>query len=494
MKKGVPMKKLVSLASVLALAACGGGSGGGNGMVVPATTPGVAPVTGRSAVSEDVVNSNKQITTMASEILVGNGSKITPSISRHASLMYNGQQYESYRLDDVEFKFGGEDSLVKFELNDQGQIIALTKMDRVDNFTGAPQYGPSQEGRFARTGNTAFTKNLYVYGYNLTHGTIDPTISSHFDDLMIMADVNNLSNAEIKAKLIASINKEMDKLKASQPDHNNDDAIEAARNAYIGQVNNAESFGAPEELHATLDVQGINSDLRFADLGFAKLVVKDTAEDIKESGYTPYVGGYDILKINPDQLAQNTVYEGVAIAGLDHKKKGWGSGTDVKEGVLVKQNNATLTINTDNSSSLLMDNLVVTDIVEKSDNSLIGKKWYTVQIDVAANGDKTFKISGTNNVTGYDLPSGALPAAGKTFTSADWKAYEQEYVKNEAVNPGEGARYSGNIETNVYGRDTGDTEATARFNFGNEEYSDGNTKHEEVAIYGAFGGGVQPQP
>ena len=87
-----------------------------------------------------------------------------------------------------------------------------------------------------------------------------------------------------------------------------------------------------------------------------------------------------------------------------------------------------------------------------------------------------------------------MPAAGKTFTSADWKAYEQEYVKNEAVNPGEGARYSGNIETNVYGRDTGDTEATARFNFGNEEYSDGNTKHEEVAIYGAFGGGVQPQP
>lgn len=483
------MKKITILTSVLVLAACGGGSGGNGGS---GAAPAVNPVGGRSAVTADVVSSNEKITSMASEILVaGDGSKITPSLSRHASLSYGGQTYESYRLDDVDFKMGGEDSLVKFELNDKGQIVALTKMDRADDFTGDPVYDASQEGTFTRTGDTAFTKNLYVYGYELDNTGIADIISTQVDE-QIMADVGNLSIENIREKIKARINKDLNKLKASQPDNSMDTAIEAARTNYLHQVDNMDigDFNIIET-HATLNVEGINNGLRFADLGFAELVIKDNTDtDILESAYSPYVGGYEVLKVNPSELGDTTVYEGVAIAGLDHKKKGYGSGIDVKEGVLLKQNNARLTVNTDNSSSLLMDNLVVDRIVATTSDSLVGTKWYDVRIDVAANGDKTFKISGTNNVTGYNLPNIAdVPVAGVTFSDTNWKAHEQQYVQNYGDGD-DGYRFSGTMETNVYGRNTGDTEATARFSFGNEKHSETNTKHDEVAIYGAFGGGV----
>ncbi|MBQ6110145.1 MAG: hypothetical protein IJL05_02075 [Alphaproteobacteria bacterium] len=484
------MKKITILTSVLVLAACGGGSGGNGGS---GAAPAVNPVVGRSAVTADVVSSNEKITSMASEILVaGDGSKITPSISRHASLSYGGQTYESYRLDDVDFKMGGEDSLVKFELNDKGQIVALTKMDRADDFTGDPVYDASQEGTFTRTGDTAFTKNLYVYGYELDNTGISDIISTQVDS-QITADVGDLSIENIREKIKARINKDLNKLKASQPDNSMDTEIETARTNYLEQVDNMDigDFNIIAETHATLNVEGINNGLRFADLGFAELVVKDeTDANIIESNYSPYVGGYEVLKVNPSELGDTTVYEGVAIAGLDHKKKGYGSGIDVKEGVLLKQNNARLTVNTDNSSSLRMDNLVVDRVVATTSDSLVGEKWYDVQIDVAANGDKTFKISGTNNVTGYNLPNIAdVPVAGVTFSDTNWKAHEQQYVQNYGDGD-DGYRFSGTMETNVYGRNADDTEATARFSFGNEKHSDSNTKHDEVAIYGAFGGGV----
>ena len=60
------MKRYVMLTSVLALAACGGGSGGGGS----AGTPSGGYVAPRPAVTPGVATSNAEITNMSSEIIV----------------------------------------------------------------------------------------------------------------------------------------------------------------------------------------------------------------------------------------------------------------------------------------------------------------------------------------------------------------------------------------------------------------------------------------
>lgn len=467
------MKRFYILTSVLALAACGGGG----------HHSGSAPVRAAITPDSEAAISNSAITSMVSEVLVASdGSVITPLLNRSGSVQYNGKTYNSYRLDDVDFKFGGEDSYVKFELDDSGKIIALSKYDRSDDFTGEPEYAVSEEGRFVRTSSDGktFAKNLYVYGFGLDNSGVSSIASDHFhDDLDFKADEGDLNPSVIKQKLKAKLRREIDKIKASQPDHTNDDIMEDAYDIYAAQIDAATSFEAPEEVYADLTVQGINNNLKYADLGFAKLVVTDGENEI-ETTYTPYVGGYNAVKIEPTSLETDAVFTGVAIAGIDHKKSGYGSGLDVKEGVLVRQNDATLTVRTDGSSTLAMNNLRTDD----------DKHWYELQVDQAANRLPTFTVSGSTDIAGkyeanaYELPGGEVT---KSFTENDWKDHEQQYVKNTG-SEGSGMRYSGFTETNVYGLNSNDMEATSRFGFGNEEYSDSNTKHNEVAIYGAFGG------
>jgi hypothetical protein len=206
------------------------------------------------------------------------------------------------------------------------------------------------------------------------------------------------------------------------------------------------------------------------------MIATDGTEE--EHTFSPYVGGYSVLAIRPENLKEDTVYVGKAIAGIDHKKEGYESG-NVEEGVLVEQNNAKLTMRKDGSSTLLMDNLV-----ERGGTN----HWYVVQVDKAASGLPTFKVSGDTNIAGkyeadaYQLPGGA--DIDKTFTKKEWSAHEQEYVDHSDKN----YRVAGFTETNVYGPSVNDTEATARFNFSKEYHSDDNVQHNEVAIYGAFGG------
>ena len=492
------MKKYVLLTSILALAACGGGSGGGGG--------GVAP---RAAIEPDspVALSNAQITSMASEILVASdGSAVAPSMTRSGSAIFNGQRYTSYRLDDVQFKMGGEDSLVKFELDKDGKIIALGKYDRSDDFTGDPEYAISEEGRFVRTGGTGntFEKDLYRYTYNFDNS--DPGISElakqHFKDIDLTDDNGSLSPAQLKAKLIAKVTKKMNKVIASQspdnPNYAND--VQALRDSlaiYISQINNTGSFDTPFAGHATLQVQGVNNatGLKYADFGFAELTIRDSGDNIVSHLFTPYVGGYSAVKVDPSLLETDGVtFTGTVIAGIDHKSKI--SGVKTEEGVLVRQDNAVLTMNRNGSSDLVMDNLVVNDGGANN-----GKHWYEVILHTDANGLPTFEISGSSNIGGanYNLPSAALiAAAGGSvgFDAGDWSAHDQEYVghmeddNGTPADPSDdiGHRFSGVAETTLYGLNGDATEATTKFGFGNETHWNNNADHNEVAIYGAFGG------
>ncbi len=293
------MKKLCLLTSLFALAACGGGGGS-------SSSSGMRPSAVRAPVSEEAITSNKEITSMASEILVDSGGNAIAPAARSGSTHYNGANYTSYRLDDVDFKIGGEDSLVKFELDHNGQIVALGKYDRTDDFTGAPVYGLGEEGRFVRTGTTnEFAKALYNYSFDLNASGIG-IADEHFDDIEFLDDNGSLSPAQIRQKLIAKLTKEMNKVIASQdptnPNYTSDVAnLRTALQAYITQINNTNAFDAPFQGQANLQVQGVNNatGLKYADLGFAKLTIRDSGNEIVQHGFSPYVGGYSAIKIDP---------------------------------------------------------------------------------------------------------------------------------------------------------------------------------------------------
>ncbi len=133
------MKKFLVLTAVLALAACGGGSGGDGrghaGGAVPAQH--VVPVgTGlsgaedfiRSGFISDATNtSNGKVTSMTSAVVVakdGSGSAI-----RSAVMAHKGKEYAVYELDDVKLRLAdiaAEDGYLKIGLDNDGRINKMT--------------------------------------------------------------------------------------------------------------------------------------------------------------------------------------------------------------------------------------------------------------------------------------------------------------------------------------------------------------------------------
>ena len=150
------MKRYVMLTSVLALAACGGGSGGGGS----AGTPSGGYVAPRPAVTPGVATSNAEITNMSSEIVVASNSNTPVSVVRSATVNNSGVTYTSYRLDDVKL-FTAENldtsghSYINLELNNNtGEIDAVKMM-----------VGGEASGRIARdtTDTTTFAGPIFEY-------------------------------------------------------------------------------------------------------------------------------------------------------------------------------------------------------------------------------------------------------------------------------------------------------------------------------------------
>ena len=150
------MKRYVMLTSVLALAACGGGSGGGGS----AGTPSGGYVAPRPAVTPGVATSNAEITNMSSEIVVASNSNTPVSVVRSATVNNGGVTYTSYRLDDVKL-FTAENldtsghSYINLELNNNtGEIDAVKMM-----------VGGESSGRIARdtTDTTTFAGPIFEY-------------------------------------------------------------------------------------------------------------------------------------------------------------------------------------------------------------------------------------------------------------------------------------------------------------------------------------------
>ena len=121
------MKRYFLLTSVLALAACGGGSGGGGGNVGDAINGRMPGNPTEHLRASDLIGNtdNNEITSMASAIVVKNGSSWS-SVARSATdpdkTSHPG--YTIYKLDNVDFKLAGQDDATfNFEINDDGRIV-----------------------------------------------------------------------------------------------------------------------------------------------------------------------------------------------------------------------------------------------------------------------------------------------------------------------------------------------------------------------------------
>lgn len=491
------MKKYLLLTSVFALAACGGGGGGHSGSGI---TPG--PVT-RAAVSNAAVESNGHVTSMASEILVQNG---TGAIEvRSGSVNKDGKTYTSYRLDDVTFRFAGEDSIIKFDLDDEGRIISAGKYDK----SGA-NYVLSEEGTFVRAASDSneFGSAKTLYGWQQTLTTNNTALVAAIADALdgkTLPDGKNV--ADFSAELAGYIANQFEDPVEIQSDNQNIDVGAALADEVAEEINSwaasqstpgwagsawlnavvaaateyyqdliPDTFGDPQQYSAKLNVKGANIGLRYADLGFAELQVaeKNNAEHIVERTFSPYAGGYDNLERN---VTESTEFTGTALAGIEHKDT-----NGDKDAVLVRQDNAKLTLNVDGSSSLVMNNLARVENDGKTAHSE-GGHWYTLVVEKGANGTPTFTVSGTNTIAGYNLLN--VPAEAVAFTSDEFNATEHEYVRTDTDN---NVRYGGFVENHVYGTSASDIEAVSQFGFSNEN----TNTHEEVAIYGAFGGKPTP--
>lgn len=292
------MKRYVMLTSVLALAACGGGSGGGGS----AGTPSGGYVAPRPAVTPGVATSNAEITNMSSEIVVASNSNTPVSVVRSATVNNGGVTYTSYRLDDVKL-FTAENldtsghSYINLELNNNtGEIDAVKMM-----------VGGEASGRIARdtTDTTTFAGPIFEYVLDGQDDAQFRVVDNGQDmaALNALATQNNLSGGHwnrVDERMIFGTNGADVGLQYSDFGHFN--PIYKSKNKELSS--DADILAARA---GTLD-RGEEFDKKRTDEEFNALLAKED--------YQLFAGGYAISGTNMlDTLTpeNNTEYKGKAV-------------------------------------------------------------------------------------------------------------------------------------------------------------------------------------
>ncbi len=289
------MKKLIILTSVLALAACGGGSGGPDERFVVRSSSPYAYVT------QSAAESNKDITSIASEVRKcvddncaknthnGNGTNLPTVTPRISSYSDNTGNWNVYNLSDV-----------KFNMADEG----LEPGDESFNFVVDDKEGSATRGK--------------IIGIDM--GLRDSETHPQHGNTNVKADfVRNDDNSF-----------------SGYVKHNGEHA-DANGWTYVEKAN-FESLG-----------KGLTNKLTYSDFGQLDL------SEAKEYWKPVFIGGYDVKKISPADVnvkktSKDDVFSG-KVVGYVASNDGHGN----VETFALESNNATLTFDKDNNKTTTLN-------------------------------------------------------------------------------------------------------------------------------------------
>ncbi len=297
------MKKITILTSILALAACGGVSGG-NGPIPPSTTIS-EPETPNITVPAGAQNSNRAITSMKSEILVPNNSGTHSMTGRSSTTHINGKDYTSYRLDDVKFEQSGfdgdstDETYLKFGLDENGKII------RLDVFNGDESRTQTitRDSDDAKTFSETSKKYTINYGDNASY-EINTSMDTNLDD-----DLEFILTKE-----------------------NNPD-----KDAILAAYKDKKYTTADVKITTTSDMYGktLSKPLSYADFGYVTQVYGNDTNGV----HTVITGGYEIKAIAEENFASTDMtFTGTAIGAISAETS---DGYDSKR---IKTENGTATL------------------------------------------------------------------------------------------------------------------------------------------------------
>ena len=342
------MKKCFILTSVLALAACGGGSGGGNAIVVQDSG---------MRVSSDAIQSNKNVTSMASEILVAkNGA--SPNIVRSSAVVNSGTEYIAYHLDDAKF-FENDmesDEYISFGIDKNGQIDNMSrhwKENGSDMVESVNRDGPD---------SSIFTENVYKYHVELANHAVLYT-----DSLPIY----EYSKEQIKQAF----------RDAYEEDLSDEEFAE------IDSIIDSTDMEPTEYVHHhVIDLQGKNlpdsNKLRYGDFGYTTILAKEIHESGDGVGDDNSVvfGGYEIKEIQNPTLTTGMTFSGKAIAALGG----------------IHQNGVKKIETDDTATTLTIDNN------GKQTLTMPFNDYYTINVEKPQNGNETITWTGNTSLDYVD--------------------------------------------------------------------------------------------
>ena len=406
------MKKYLVGMSVLVLAACGGGGSGG---LVASGTDGnytinvVRAGTVDGAVSNDVAESNSNVTGMVSQILkASNGATI--NVGRSATnIQHNGVTYtESYDLSDVDFNFTDEGfgGMVRFHVDGDKKITHFDILDDETLLTVIDDnlYVESDNGELSinsnnelvgANGTLTYDSTTGIYTYDSSNNNLDGTYIVH-NGKILEADPYDGPYRQVGNKLYA----------LNRFNRTGDDGFTFAGN--FTTTNNEQVSGT-----LTYNSSGKDMDLKYSDFGYFQLA---SANDVNRP--VNVIGGYEIKQIETLPTAEKT-FTGRAVASVISVLGGENTGTvfDPNDNGGTIYGNATLKFK--NGSEKLT--------AEFND-------WYNVSYN---NGTVKFDGAGKNIPAAYQLLSTDVDARGNIIPdgeiSHDFRYYGDNGTPAEAV-------------------------------------------------------------
>lgn len=359
------------------------------------------------------------------------------------------------KISDIDFlvatpSSAGTQSIVKLTMDKQNKISGISIIDDIDD--------PDTAAVATRIGDTTVFRLPRVYGYVLPN--IWNETGGKFEQLSF--DVyEDLSLEEIKKNFLVECERVCDDMGCDDKERQ---ALKDKINKLTAADRNAEIEGFNTGFIATseqsdIDVytQGDKLGMKYADFGY---VIANTNrrmdnESADETTYEAFAGGYDVKRIDKQNLSDEMVFAGRAVGGVRYETLHWADEGNEWDSKPLSTDDAKLTFK---------------DGTETLNMNFADSGWYDVTV-TSKDGKSDIVFAKESQVDGENYKFRETSVSD--FTSRT-DGYEDDGV-------------IGKFRTDYYGDGGKPSEATAIVGFRETSWNDDDTGIE-VEFSGAFGG------